>query len=191
LKLRVYLASPQKFDEAIEFGFPSLDNGNKENIRPQTDYHPSKRESQDKDQQDSGRTFLDDDTVSLDLELSSFHTTTTTTTTTNNSPKDKDGKSEKATITSADRRPQPLQPLSATSWNPPAGARHHREMTLKMTLTRPDLRTADDPYERDDDPLRLAELPPADENNTSIWAEFPVQQGMMKKMWRKIRRRKD
>lgn len=25
LKLRVYLASPQKFDEAIEFGFPSLD----------------------------------------------------------------------------------------------------------------------------------------------------------------------
>ncbi|QSS60293.1 hypothetical protein I7I51_05090, partial [Histoplasma capsulatum] len=32
LKLRVYLASPQKFDEAIEFGFPSLDN--KENVRP-------------------------------------------------------------------------------------------------------------------------------------------------------------
>ncbi|KAJ6150746.1 hypothetical protein N7470_007340 [Penicillium chermesinum] len=33
LKLRVYLASPQKFDEAIEFGFPSLDQ-DKENFAP-------------------------------------------------------------------------------------------------------------------------------------------------------------
>ena len=43
LKLRVYLASPQKFDEAIEFGFPSMDD--KEVLalsRPSLNrYHPT------------------------------------------------------------------------------------------------------------------------------------------------------
>lgn len=188
LKLRVYLASPQKFDEAIEFGFPSLDNNNsnKENIRPQTDYRPVKRPSPDKDPQDSGRTFLDDDTVSLDLDLNYFPTTND-----HHNTKKKEGKSDEVATPGVHRRPQPLPPLPETPWSPPAGARHHREMTLKMTLTRPDLRTADDSYQKDDDPLRLAELPPADENHTNIWDDFPEQPSVMKKMWRKIRRRRD
>lgn len=99
-------------------------------------------------------------------------------------------------------------------------------MTLKMTLTRPDLREesptppafvvnrqrgrntntnqggngheegenagaggngdADDGAERD--PLRLAELPPADRSR-QIWDDLDEEQGVVRKMWRKLRRR--
>jgi len=72
LKLRVYLASPQKFDEAIEFGFPSLERDsssipvtdNKENRQPL-----GRRESRDSSRYRHGgggshgtaTTFLNDD----------------------------------------------------------------------------------------------------------------------------------
>jgi hypothetical protein len=62
------------------------------------------------------------------------------------------------------------------------------EMTLKMTLTRPDLRTTE-PTDIDD-PLRLADLPPADET-VNVWDDLPEPQGVVKKMWRRILGRRD
>ncbi|KAL1965297.1 hypothetical protein VTN77DRAFT_5899 [Rasamsonia byssochlamydoides] len=171
LKLRVYLASPQKFDEAIEFGFPSLDN--KENLRPK----PSRewKRSPQTSHQDSERTFLDDDTPSVDGDAAG-----------DENGDQKEGSESEIDKDSGFDNLQPLQQLS--SWNPPVG--RHREMTLKMTLTRPDLRTADTSYNDADDPLKLADLPPADEN-ANLWDDSPEREGVVKKMWRKFRRRRD
>src|SRR5699024_8789531 len=58
LKLRVFLASPQKFDEAIEFGFPALE---KENHSP----NRSLVEEEQNPVEFTG-TFLEDDDASLD-----------------------------------------------------------------------------------------------------------------------------
>jgi hypothetical protein len=167
LKLRVYLASPQKFDEAIEFGFPSL--ADKENIRPTPLSHEWKRSTQSSHQQ-SAKTFFDDDSPSVDGDVAGVRR----------------GDQKEREKPGSDRRPQPLQPLS--SRNPPSG--RHREMTLKMTLTRPDLRTADSNSNDANDPLKLAELPPADEN-ANLWDDVSDRQGMVKKMWRKLRKRRD
>lgn len=38
------------------------------------------------------------------------------------------------------------------------------------------------------DPLRLAELPPADRSR-QIWDDLDEEQGVVRKMWRKLRRR--
>jgi hypothetical protein len=67
----------------------------------------------------------------------------------------------------------------------------NREMTLKMTLTRPDLRTeSPTPSQKShqEDPLQLAALPPADRSQ-HIWDSDLDEQGMVKKMWRKLLRR--
>ena len=60
MKLRLYLASPQKFDEAIEFGFPATSGHTNvtsmDTTRPATD---SRKISHDV------QTFLKDDKVSL------------------------------------------------------------------------------------------------------------------------------
>lgn len=171
LKLRVYLASPQKFDEAVEFGFPSLDD--KENLRPKPPSHEWKR-SPRSSHQDSAGTFLDDDTASADGDVAGDPA---------NDRKEESESFEIYKDSAGNRRPQPLP-----SRNPPVG--RHREMTLKMTLTRPDLRTLDSSYNDADDPLKLAELPPVDEH-ANLWDDYPERQGVVKKMWRKFRRRKD
>ena len=62
-------------------------------------------------------------------------------------------------------------------------------MTLKMTLTRPDLRT-DSPSASPtsaEDPLKLADLPPT---SPQIWDTDLEDQNVMKKMWRKLRKQK-
>jgi hypothetical protein len=214
LKLRVYLASPQKFDEAIEFGFPSLNN--KENIdannlRRHTTNRDSKRISQISASTHGthGWTFLDDETTSIDLSLFDL---------TDHQPQFQQSKksrpshdktaissnireltsshSRSSSIDPRHRRPQPLKPVvgNANGSSRPLTGGHRREMTLKMTLTRPDLRTAGDsgPYGHDrlDDPLRLAELPPADES-CNIWDDIPEERGVVKKMWRKLRSWRD
>lgn len=65
-------------------------------------------------------------------------------------------------------------------------------MTLRMTLTRPDLRTASDSNrdrdrERkpDTDPLALDELPPTRDART-IWDTVPRESGW-RRMWRRVR----
>lgn len=69
-------------------------------------------------------------------------------------------------------------------------------MTLKMTLTRADLRTAESDSDRTsgvsererEDPLRLADLPPVGEQRP-VWDELEESSGVMKKMWSKLKRR--
>lgn len=161
LKLRVYLASPQKFDEAIEFGFPATDAVD---TPPTVEYRRSvlrKRQSRQNLNDDAGamRTFLDDDGVDEGDELD-----------------DDDDDDDASSISDLDspKTPQlggltpppgnyrpgrvstePLHPLSVSSRGIrpqpsvsdslyaaiPASS---REMTLRMTLTRPDLRADED-----------------------------------------------
>ena len=192
LKLRVYLASPQNFDEAIEFGFPSLED-TEERLLSRPSLSRARKTAPCK-------TFLYDDNPSLFDAL------------------DKDDDAESAT--SLPERDAPYTPLSnvfirdatllspsvATSSGsggtlfPKSTGRHHasepfaqllggnREMTLRMTLTRPELR-ADEKVlyanTKSDDPLALAHLPPT-KNEADIWDELPKEQSTLKKFWRRV-----
>lgn len=158
LKLRVYLASPQKFDEAIEFGFPSLDGGDKENNVPRraSKEQPSRgRTSREVSGMknsfatDGGISFLDDtaslfeDDVSMadpespvtppGVDLGSQPQTRTSTSAYGGA---------RSNQTSADyshlgiTKPMVVKPQDGYT-QAMAGS---REMTLRMTLTRPDLR---------------------------------------------------
>lgn len=180
-KLRVYLASPQKFDEAIEFGFPSLDQ-NKENVAPEPVTPPQPEPVVP----DCAGTFFEDDDGTMV-----------------GSP----GGSVKEAPSPSSRVSTPLREIPRPSMGSPTVFQRrqsflprskgpqrlpgNREMTLKMTLTRPDLRTqsptpsAKSPQE---DPLQLAALPPADRRQ-QIWDSDLEDSGMVRKMWRRIRRR--
>ncbi|OAX81302.1 hypothetical protein ACJ72_04356 [Emergomyces africanus] len=202
LKLRVYLASPQKFDEAIEFGFPSLDN--EDNI------HPPRISLEPRTTLESTRTFLEDasptgfpDIILEDGSITDISMGSPTFTSTNSqepqspttsstiSPPPTKSQSRKFSVekSTPPRFIQPI-PLACVKHNTPG----NREMTLKMTLTRPDLRTADStgnlsPSLSDiGDSLRLAELPVVDENH-AIWNSPPEDTGTMRKMWRKLWKR--
>ncbi|KAJ5186037.1 hypothetical protein N7472_010877 [Penicillium cf. griseofulvum] len=161
LKLRVYLASPQKFDEAIEFGFPSL-NPNKESITPEpispkpASPKPTSSPRPALVNSDFGTFFEDDDGTMVGSPGGSVE----------NEP-------IPSPVLEQRDAPRPSVESSALlqrrqSWLPgtkgvPQRLPGNREMTLKMTLTRPDLRT-DSPTppasKEKEDPLRLAALPP-------------------------------
>ncbi|CAG8167717.1 unnamed protein product [Penicillium olsonii] len=176
LKLRVYLASPQKFDEAIEFGFPSLDDKENE-LEPEP---ISPRPTLVNSDSDFGTFFEDDDGTMVGSPGSSVRNVPT-------SPVFRE--TPRPSVESCMLPPR-------QSWLPSKGVPQrlpgNREMTLKMTLTRPDLRNASPTFsaskEKDQDPLRLAELPPPDRTKL-IWDEDLDEQGMVKKMWRRLRRR--
>jgi hypothetical protein len=179
LKLRVYLASPQKFDEAIEFGFPSLDQNDKKNIAPAPEPVSPKPTLVNSD---FGTFFEDDDGTMVGSPSGSL--------------KNEPASSPVSTLHRDAPRPSVESSLlqRRQSWLPgtkgvPQRLPGNREMTLKMTLTRPDLRTdSPTPSKEVEDPLRLSELPPADRSQ-SIWDSDLDDQGMVKKMWRKLRRR--
>ncbi|KAK4201309.1 hypothetical protein QBC40DRAFT_62466 [Triangularia verruculosa] len=147
LKLRVYLASPQKFDEAVEFGFPAADvlSGG---VTPENeDDVATRRQSQQRlaDDPSNMQSFLadedEDENISLDSDPDSLA----------------DPESPK-TPESFENRPGGLRPARCAT----PDATHHarvrtpeagnyaqapassREMTLRMTLTRPDLRAHED-----------------------------------------------
>lgn len=187
LKLRVYLASPQKFDEALEFGFPSLD---------EREIFPSRRPSLSKHHTDSIlHTFLNEDNISIfgSLDGRSVGTSVAEFNRAGGPP---------ATFLNASDRMNPSKfaaTESKTSYfqhyqlprtsepyaNVLAGS---REMTLRMTLTRPDLR-AEEPqiYDTSDDPFALEDLPPI-KNAEDIWDD-PPKEGMVKKLWHKMSRK--
>ncbi|KAJ4417638.1 hypothetical protein N0V85_001772 [Neurospora sp. IMI 360204] len=169
LKLRVYLASPQKFDEAIEFGFPSTDAlGAGPIIHTEfmeTPLRPVRRKVQSTQKGEDTwamGTFLaddDDEHVSLNSDQPSLA----------------DPESPK-TPQAFESRPHPQR---ATSSDPTflrdgcgmfaegAGGyaqapANSREMTLRMTLTRPDLR--------------------AHENEIYGWQQKPVYRNTRKSM---------
>ena len=191
LKLRVYLASPQNFDEAIEFGFPSLED---------TEERALSRPSLSRARKTAPcKTFLHDDSPSLFDYLD-----------------DDDHES----TTSLPERDAPYTPLSnifnhdATLLSPSVATRsgstgtlfpkstgcHHtsepfaqmlggnREMTLRMTLTRPELRADEKAMYANttgDDPLALEHLPPT-KNEADIWDQLPKERGTLKKIWRRV-----
>ena len=140
LKLRVYLASPQKFDEAIEFGFPSaevLQSGSA------LSSGPKKRKSRPKlsDGSENLRTFLadddDDDDERLDSDGGSL-------------PDPDSPKTPHPLDTSTSRPVRPMRiATDPTHVHRPSDSyaqvpASSREMTLRMTLTRPDLRACED-----------------------------------------------
>ncbi|RYP73744.1 hypothetical protein DL771_003457 [Monosporascus sp. 5C6A] len=204
LKLRVYLSSPQKFDEAIEFGFPSNDVLPAEHDND--DQSSAKRHPRRMLSQDSGvfKTFLSDD-------RSSFY-------------------SEDISMPDPEspRTPHllehlPLRPLQRTSKDdgqskPPEGYAYvpvaSREMTLRMTLTRPDLRAYEDqihgwsrgayqpsskipqssPF-RDDLSTSACTQAKSKDSLDRIFANLDqgvdpqsAQRGVMKRFWKRVRR---
>ncbi|KAI1137047.1 hypothetical protein F5Y05DRAFT_390006 [Hypoxylon sp. FL0543] len=132
LKLRVYLASPQKFDEAIEFGFPSNDPSPADLQRDLPNATGQSRLMFSPDSE-KFKTFLSDDkssTYSDDASLPDPE-----------SPRTPD---------TPDKHVKPLQLPSNDDYSSrlPEGYAQvpaaSREMTLRMTLTRPDLRACED-----------------------------------------------
>jgi hypothetical protein len=167
-KLRTYLASPQKFDEAIEFGFPST--AGEDSVAPHFQLPPitshSRKFSRDM------HTFLRDGKLSFFEDISHDNQGL-------ESDEDSVPDIESPTTPSSighsfrlhtrqishsklchDESPG-LSPLH------PSAGHLNREMTLRMTLTRPDLRADDDqlygwqatsPKAPKDDPLALEDL---------------------------------
>lgn len=183
LKLRVYLASPQKFDEALEFGFPSIEQKEKSiHARPVT----SPRLTGDTDRyffKDDSETLLDDATCPKDevsvADSDSPHTP-------------QDPAFQPFNLSGPDSFEKPgstrhLVPRKMSESHPhPCAAR--REMTLHMTLTRPDLRTTDGAViPAADEPLHITALPFPGEQQ-SIWDTLPTESSIVKRLWRRIRK---
>lgn len=180
-KLRVYLASPQKFDEAIEFGFPALDEDKEKGATPERPLSPTPISISP----DAGTFFEDDDGTVVGSPGGSI-----------------DEESAPSRVSSQLREtPRPSvdsptllqrrQSFLPGTKGVPQRLPGNREMTLKMTLTRPDLRTESPTPSQPsppEDPLQLAALPPADRNQ-HLWDSDLGDHGVVKKMWRKLRRR--
>ena len=208
LKLRVYLASPQKFDEVIEFGFPSLEsrddgaplraksagNGGQGNHYNTTNTHSfldddgaSFSEADRGDVDDASLPDLDAPETPSDATFKPTHRLT---------------HSSRSNLAESNVLARPL-PKPRTSDSYARVVPGSREMTLRMTLTRPDLRDDEtalydwqDGLEKDD-PLALEELPLGPEGAAGIVGPFggadgwgpPKDDGMVKRMWRKVSRR--
>lgn len=132
LKLRVYLSSPQKFDEAIEFGFPSHDA-----FPVDSDQEPQRSAYYGLQSPSEGsehlKTFLADDRSSIYSEDMSMP----------------DPESPKTPHTFDQPPPRSIPPASRDSQTKVSEGYAQvpvasREMTLRMTLTRPDLRACEE-----------------------------------------------
>ena len=150
LKLRVYLASPQKFDEAVEFGFPAADMVSTTSARggDATGFARG-QPKQNPAEASNMRSFLadedddEDDNVSLSSDQRSLADP--------DSPKTPEpfesrvGGLRHARLASADAlngRDFTRKAVEVGGYaQAPASS---REMTLRMTLTRPDLRAHED-----------------------------------------------
>jgi len=202
LKLRVYLASPQKFDEAIEFGFPSINgvtDGDKEN-------KPPKRMSKEvKKSCSTEKSFLYDDDASLfdddvsmndpDSPITPFYAESRALPRTVVTP------GTRCSKTSADyshlgiNKPtlvkQPESYAQAMAGN--------REMTLRMTLTRPDLRADESTiygWQATKSPLRDTNLTIDDDEKYAVkgplggtdgWGLTDKEDGVVKRFWNKVK----
>lgn len=154
LKLRVYLASPQKFDEAIEFGFPATDSvqgpSTLSNRRSMVRKRQSRLQLKD-DSADHMRSFLDDGD---DEDFSDDDDDDASSISDPESPRTP----HMGGLTPPPGHHRPTRvltdPLQAAqrgglAVREPNDAyaqipANSREMTLRMTLTRPDLRADDE-----------------------------------------------
>lgn len=205
MKLRVYLASPQKFDEAIEFGFPSLDEQlateNKEN-------KPPARQSRDRTRPTaltSPRTFFDDmqDAESMffddksDVESEAPRTPLETEFGYPHPHARKTSQLSQARHkTSEDYSHLGLKRPTIVKVQDGYGQASHREMTLRMTLTRPDLRADESAiYGMSKTPLQTVPLSWDLEEKEDLkgplgghdgWG-LPDRDGVVRRLWHKVR----
>ncbi|EKD16257.1 uncharacterized protein L3040_009509 [Drepanopeziza brunnea f. sp. 'multigermtubi'] len=210
LKLRVYLASPKNFDEAIEFGFPSMDgltdNAEKMNKPPVCKSVDAGREEKsfsiERDQ-----SFYNDDTVSSfedDISMADPDSPLT--------PRGELGfRPQNRTLTTsassrcmtlpdftnpASSRPVLLKQAEPFTHNNNAGS---REMTLRMTLTRPDLRADETAiYGWQQCKSRIPEEPSRSLDEKSSlksslggyadgWGSAEKETGVVKRFWKKVK----
>ncbi|KAL8904198.1 MAG: hypothetical protein Q9207_003435 [Kuettlingeria erythrocarpa] len=200
LKLRVYLASPSKFDEALEFGFPSLQSTDqlpqprRPSISRQHRTEPAPQTFYDSE----NPSFLDgsdsgsDEAESLP-EMDVPHTPSDTTffRNTHRLPNSKASSSEiDRPFAKASGRVNLKQIEQSRQQQPYIVAGCNREMTLRMTLTRPELRASDDLLygHTDHDPLALEHLPTTPGGH-DIWDHEKENGGAVKKFWKKVSRR--
>jgi hypothetical protein len=167
-KLRTYLASPQKFDEAIEFGFPS--SAGDDSVAPHYQLPPitshSRKFSRDMQTflRDGKLSFFEDignDNQGLESDRDSVPDMESPTTPSSTGHSFRLHSRQISHPKFSSEESPALSPLH------PASGHLNREMTLRMTLTRPDLRADDDqlygwqassPKPVKDDPLALEEL---------------------------------
>ncbi|KAM4059782.1 protein related to Gim complex component GIM4 [Hirsutella rhossiliensis] len=178
MKLRVYLASPHKFDEAIEFGFPSIDAvQNQENISHRRFGSQESPKLQ---------TFLEDDASSMYSDASAADPESPRTPETGEHARG-----------SHDKGPGPKVDYAQA----PASS---REMTLRMTLTRPDLRShegqmynwqkgsVDWRSQARDEPLSPLLLDPKESIERQLAAidqeELANDNGVVRRFWNRVRR---
>ncbi len=210
LKLRVYLASPQKFDEAIEFGFPSLDGVSdgldKENKPPRRVSKDSAgRESHATDRVHSS--FLNDDAASLFEDDASMVEPESPVT-----PMGMDlglrPRGVSPTIASGSKTStdfSQLGPRPTVGKQPESYAQAMagcREMTLRMTLTRPDLRADENmtygwQTSVSKSPLRdgMFTLDDMDEKyeaggpfgSSDGWSPVEKESGVVKRLWNRVK----
>jgi hypothetical protein len=186
MKLRLYLASPQKFDEAIEFGFPSVQGRDPRTpVRPMTSPQP---------RPETNRTFFHDDTPELsgDDEDEPDEPDTLFDPRTPEDPVFQMNRpSRKGSVDGFARTLRPFSIRRPTETYA-RGLPKDREMTLHMTLTRPDLRSPEEVQSQRDHqrvnklPLEKAELP-VEANPVSIWDTLPPEESKMKKFLRKLK----
>ena len=185
LKLRVYLASPQKFEEALEFGFPAMHDDKRVHPRRQSfsKYQSMKSEV---------RTFFDDDEASLfeDGDLSDDKTLPDARqpTFSTNSLAYNEKCAATSNVTFADLEPPSFRPHMLHTLSEPYAhtSAGNREMTLRMTLTRPDLRVEKgESFARTTDPLALDQLPPVVDGN-DVWVKVPKDVNVVKRLWRTV-----
>lgn len=184
LKLRVYLASPQKFDEALEFGFPSLLQAKEIHIAPGrpalVKHHPT-----------PPLTWFREDQKPSAVDVNSVSDTASPPGTPRTPAfRDPHALSPQKTSTDVDPPPPPPKPPAKPYAHVLSGT---REMTLRMTLTRPDLRKDDDDPDSiygdvHDDAFVLGQLPGLGVSG-DIWDSLPMREGVVKKLWQKVSRR--
>ena len=198
--LRDYLSCPQKFDEAIEFGFPSQE---KETLLDESPLPQNHNRNSSRDL----HAFLRNDRVSfLDSEVNlesdssndeSSSETDSPTTPTEGDELFQDEDHVRSVFASLDSAALPT-----LNWRPPKpdpvqNLTRTREMTLRMTLTRPDLRADDDALygwqtqAKPHDPLALEALPPITADHSGAQGAFAVsgkgQPGFVKKFMSKVK----
>ncbi|EAT76081.2 hypothetical protein HBI56_091890 [Parastagonospora nodorum] len=167
-KLRTYLASPQKFDEAIEFGFPST--AGEDSVAPHFQLPPitshSRKFSRDMHTflREGKLSFFEDiarDNQGLESDDDSVPDVESPTTPSST------GQSFRVHTRQISHSKLCNDDLSGLSPLHTSTGHFNREMTLRMTLTRPDLRADEDqlygwqatsPKVPRDDPLALEDL---------------------------------
>ena len=195
-KLRVYLASPQKFDEAVEFGFPSLGTSPRSPLATSMTSLPSAGPIE--------QTFLHSDGPSSSKEKShpEYHDNTSDDDTAEGSvssasdtlhtPREKElplrgGVGEGFKMDSSCVRPYVVSTRADSGKIDPSTG---REMTLHMTLTRPDLRTtvSESTIAQDsacEEPLRPYHIPTLGQSHLDAFQALD-DHAKTSRLWRKL-----